>query len=176
MPDKNNDDHEGIQMEGFPPIMGLHPKILILGTFPGKESLRKKEYYAHHRNLFWDIMGDICDAGKDKPYEERSIMLKRKGIALWDVLKSCCRDGSLDANIREGRFMVNDFAMFFSAHPVKAIFFNGKKASTIFLRHVKPNLSNRPDSLVLPSTSPANTRSTKDEKFRRWSVVKDYLS
>jgi TDG/mug DNA glycosylase family protein len=176
MPDENNGDQEVTQTEGFLPIIGLYPKILILGTFPGPESLRLCQYYAHSRNLFWDVMGDICNAGRDKPYEERLTILKRKGIALWDVLKSCCREGSLDANIREGRFTVNDFHAFFLSHPLKAVFFNGKKASTIFRRHVRPKLSDCPPLLVLPSTSPANTGSTKDEKFRRWIVVKDYLS
>lgn len=101
MPKENDGDQEETQIEGFPPIIGLQPIILILGTFPGPESLRLCQYYAHQRNLFWDIMGNICDAGRDKRYKDRLIILKKKGIALWDVLKSCYREGSMDSNIRK---------------------------------------------------------------------------
>ncbi len=160
-----------MQIEGFRPVVSTGAKILILGTFPGKESLRQKEYYAHPRNLFWDMMDCICGAGGDKDYNERLIVLTKTGIALWDVLKSCCREGSADSNIRNGYFTVNDFNTFLSSYPV-AVFFNGKKAEKLFQQHVGAAL---PFSCALPSTSPANARMTKDEKIRQWCRVKQYL-
>lgn len=72
--------------EGFPPIMGSCPKVLILGTFPGEESLRQKQYYAHPRNLFWEMMGQLCGASTDMNYDARLTVLRNTGIALWDVL------------------------------------------------------------------------------------------
>ena len=130
-----------MKMKGFPPIVGMNPEILILGTFPGEESLRQGEYYAHPRNLFWDMMECICGAGRDKDYDARVTILKNTGICLWDVLKSCGRDGSSDACIRNGH--VNDFDAFLSHYPMEAVFFNGKKAERLFQRRVAPELRSK---------------------------------
>jgi TDG/mug DNA glycosylase family protein len=162
-----------MESEGFPPIVGQNPKVLVLGTFPGGESLRQGEYYAHPRNLFWKIMECICGAGRDKDYETRVAILSNTGICLWDVLKSCEREGSLDARIRKGH--VNDFDPFLSRYPVKAIFFNGKKAEGLFHRRAVSGLRTLPPMFLLPSTSPANARMTNDEKFTRWCMIRQYL-
>lgn len=161
-------------MTGFPFIVGLHPRIVILGTFPGKESLIQKQYYANPRNLFWRIMGCICGAGVDKDYETRTSILKETGICLWDVLKSCDRDGTSDAKIRNVR--LNDFATFLSHyHTIEALFFNGKKAKSLFPRGVIRKLQTSPSLFYLPSTSPANTRMTNDDKLRQWCIIKSYI-
>lgn len=162
-----------MEIEGFPPIVGMNPKILVLGTFPGEESLRQREYYAHPRNLLWNMMECICGAGRDKDYDTRVAILSETGICLWDVLKSCVRDGSSDVRIRNGH--VNDFNAFFSLYPMKAVFFNGKKAESLFRRRVVPELRILPPMFLLPSTSPANARMTNDEKCRRWCIIKQYL-
>jgi len=162
-----------MEIEGFSPIVGINPKILVLGTFPGEDSLRQKEYYAHPHNLFWDIMECICGAGRDKDYETRVAVLSNAGICLWDVLKSCERDTSSDKAIRNGQ--VNDFDAFLSHHPMKAVFFNGKEAEKLFRRRVVTELKTLPPMFSLPSTSPANTRITKDEKFRQWCIIKQYI-
>jgi len=165
---------EYMELKGFSPVADMRAKILILGTFPGEESLRQKEYYAHPRNLFWDMMDCICGAGRDKDYNARLTILKKKRIALWDVLKSCSRQGSVDTRIRDGRF--NDFTTFLSRYSVKAVFFNGKTAERLFRQHVViPKLTPSPHLFALPSTSPANARMAKDEKVRRWREVKQYL-
>jgi len=162
-----------MEIEGFSPIVGINPKILVLGTFPGEESLKQREYYAHPRNLFWNMMECICGAGRDKDYETRVAVLRNTGICLWDVLKSCERDGSSDARIRNGH--VNDFDAFLSRYPMKAVFLNGKKAESLFHRRAVPELRTLPTMLLLPSTSPANARMTNDEKFRRWCIIRQYL-
>jgi double-stranded uracil-DNA glycosylase len=162
-----------VELEGLQPIVGSRAEVLILGSFPGEMSLRRQEYYAHRRNLFWDIMECIAGAGRDKDYPSRIEQLKNNGICLWDVLKSCDREGSLHTRIRNGR--ANDFNSFLSTHKVKVIFFNGKKSAEAFNRNVAPDLKYSIKSYALPSTSPANTRMTKEEKFRRWCLIKKYL-
>jgi TDG/mug DNA glycosylase family protein len=162
-----------MESQGLPPIGGKNPEVLILGTFPGKESLRQGKYYANARNLFWDIMECICGAGRDKDYETRVAILKNTGICLWDVLESCERNGSSDKRIRNGQ--VNDLSAFLSRYPMKAIFFNGKKAEKLFCRRVVTELRTLPPMYLLPSTSPANTSKTRDQKFRQWCIIKQYL-
>jgi len=162
-----------MKLEGLQPIVGSRADVLILGSFPGETSLRRQEYYAHPRNLFWDIMEILVDAGRDKDYPSRIEQLKNNGICLWDVLKLCNRDGSLDTRIRNGQ--VNNFNSFLSKHQVRVIFFNGKKSAETFSRNVVPGLEHSIESYALPSTSPAHTRMTKEEKFRRWCLIKKYL-
>ena len=96
--------------------------VLILGSMPGKASLAAGEYYAHPRNLFWPIMGELVGAHPGLPYEGRLRMLKSSGIALWDVLESCIRNSSLDSHIEEASVIPNDFDSFFQRHPNIAMF------------------------------------------------------
>ena len=62
-------------------------------------------------------MGDLMGAAPNLPYEARIEILQSAGIALWDVLATCVRDGSLDAEIVEASISANDFKAFFLTHP-----------------------------------------------------------
>jgi|SRR6185369_338072 len=166
---------ENEHIEGFPPVVGSSPKVLILGTFPGEESLRQKQYYAHPRNLFWEIMKQVCGASRDIEYEDRLNILRNSHIALWDVLKTCSRHGSLDTNIRNGFYEVNDFKKFLAEHDIKAICFNGEKAGELFHRIPATALPELSVLSVLPSTSPANAGIPKEVKISRWLLIKKHL-
>lgn len=156
---------------GFPPIVGPAAKLLILGSMPGAASLRAAQYYAHPRNAFWPIMGRLFDAGPDRDYDERSRILTSAGVAVWDVLQSCGRIGSLDSAITDER--PNSFAAFFAEHgTITDIFFNGGKAEQVFLRKVLPTLAARPLALHrLPSTSPAHAGMSFERKLAAWKAV-----
>jgi double-stranded uracil-DNA glycosylase len=162
--------------DGFDPIVGKTAKVLILGTFPSEESLKQKQYYAHPRNLFWNMIAAICGTGKVDDYENRCDFARSEGIAIWDVLKSCDREGSSDGRIRRG-FIINDISGFVSENSVKTIFFNGKKAAALFKQNVNlAILPYQPQLLILPSTSPANAALSKRQKLERWLEVKTYLT
>lgn len=160
----------------FPPIAGNDARILILGSMPGQASLEAHQYYAHPRNLFWPIMGELVGAHPALDYPERAQILIANGIALWDVLKSCTRPGSLDANIDKSSMVANDFKAFFAAHPqIKRVFFNGATAEHGFRRHVLPTLSIEGLAFRrLPSTSPAHAALSYQQKLESWwRVVAD---
>jgi hypothetical protein len=61
--------------KAFDPIVGQTANILILGSFPGEESLKKGEYYAHPYNLFWDMADALCGAGRSHDYISRCDIL-----------------------------------------------------------------------------------------------------
>ncbi len=160
-------------IQSFPPVAAPDARLLILGSMPGEASLRAGRYYAHERNAFWRIMGDLLGAGPALPYAERLQRLQAAGIALWDVIADCERSGSLDAAIVKTSVRPNDFARFFAEHPgIDRVFFNGATAETSFRRHVLPQLAGCTLALCrLPSTSPAHAARAYAEKLAAWSVI-----
>jgi hypoxanthine-DNA glycosylase len=163
------------RVHSFPPIVSQKSKVLILGSMPGEASLKAGQYYAHSRNAFWPIMGEVFGAGPALPYLERVALLQSAGVALWDSLQACVRPGSLDASITEE--VANDFPTFFGTHlNISHVFFNGGKAETTFRRHVLPTLSDdRHTFHRLPSTSPAHAAMAREAKVKAWSVVRKVL-
>jgi len=131
------------------------------------------------RNAFWEIMGEIVRAYPHLPYKSRLDLLKRNGIAVWDVCESAQRTGSLDSKIIKSTVVPNDFNSFLDKHPkIEAVFFNGTVAAKLFRWCFYPYQA-RLESLklqILDSTSPARTIA-KGEKIRRWlSALSPHIS
>lgn len=162
-------------VSSFPPIVGPRPRVLVLGSMPGVASLRAGQYYAHPHNAFWPILGELLGASPQLDYPRRCRVLAKRGIAVWDVLHSCVRPGSLDSDIAPEGLVANDFAAFYKAHPtVGAVFCNGGKALSCYRRHVLPQLTGAAAALPvmqLPSTSPAHASQSFAEKLRHWRAV-----
>lgn len=157
--------------KGFQPIEDARARVLILGSMPSEASLAAGEYYAFRHNQFWRIAGEICGIAADAPYARRAAALKRRRIALWDVVESCVRPGSLDAAIRDDTVRVNDFAAFLAAHPgIRRVCFNGRKAESAWRRRVQPALpaARKLEYRLLPSTSPAHAGMGYRSKLRVW--------
>lgn len=163
----------------FPPLARPDARVLILGSMPGRESLRRRQYYAFAHNQFWPIMEALFGVGRDLAYADRVEALTRRGIAVWDVLKSCEREGSLDGDIRLATERPNDFVRFLKMHPqIRAVFFNGGHAASAFERHVRKRLGSvaeQVDFVRLPSTSPAHAGLRLPAKLEAWKKVRDYL-
>jgi TDG/mug DNA glycosylase family protein len=162
------------RIRSFPPIEAPSAHTLILGTMPGTASLAARQYYAHRRNLFWMIFADLLGFSRAAPYPERVEYLRGAGFAIWDVLRSCERPGSLDSAIAPKSVIANDFVGFFASHRhIERVFFNGTGAATLFRRHVHA-VGAAPLAICytqLPSTSPANAGISTIAKHRAWQVV-----
>ena len=140
-------------------------RILVLGSMPGAESLRQRQYYAFKHNVFWRIMGEVYGFSPELPYSERLAELRRCGVALWDVLAECVRPGSLDSDIRAPR--PNDIPALMKKLPkLEKILCNGG-ASRNYLRRFFPELA----AEQLPSTSPAAARWTYAQKLAAWTAA-----
>lgn len=160
-------------VRSFAPVADKTARVLILGSMPGIESLRAAQYYAHPRNAFWRIMGDLVGASPDLCYAARTRRLRQAGIALWDVLAACVREGSLDAAIDENSIIANDLVAFLAQHPgITHVYFNGATAERCFRVHVQPALEAKVLKLQrLPSTSPAHAARSYAEKLRVWRAI-----
>jgi TDG/mug DNA glycosylase family protein len=162
-------------VHSFPPIADGEARVLILGSMPGRISLERNQYYAHPRNAFWPLMGELFGAPPELAYDARLQRLQQQYVAVWDVLKLCTREGSLDSAIVESSIECNDFAALFARCPkIAQVFFNGAKAETTYLRYVAPVLEMpRIRFRRLPSTSPAHASLDHQAKLSAWKVVKD---
>ena len=158
-------------IHSFAPVSNVEARVLILGSMPGKKSLKQSQYYAHPQNAFWKIMGELTGAHPALPYAERLRILRASGIALWDVLASCVRESSLDSHIRQES--ANDFASFFAQHPhITQVFFNGAKAEQSFRKFVLGKQKLPPLTFHrLPSTSPAHAGLRYADKLHAWQAA-----
>jgi hypoxanthine-DNA glycosylase len=166
-----------LRVEGEP-LEAREALVVVLGTLPGDDSLRRREYYAKSTNTFWDIMGDLFGAWRTLAYAGRVAILKQRGLAVWDVLKSAFRDGSTDSGIVRGSEVPKDFNAFFRTHDaIRRIYFNGGAPEEYFRQLAAPGLvaGRRIPRRVLPSTSPSNTHMTKQAKIEYWREIQQDL-
>ncbi|MFC3851669.1 DNA-deoxyinosine glycosylase [Salinispirillum marinum] len=153
----------------FPSIEPDEANILILGSMPGVASLDAQQYYAHPRNAFWPIMGSLFNFDSNAPYAQKVAALQAANVAVWDVLASCYRPGSLDAAIDPASTVPNDFSALFARHPaLHRVFCNGATAEQLFRRHVLPGIDRQLSLSRLPSTSPAHAALSLDAKTTLW--------
>lgn len=177
---RRSDTVAAMMIESFPPLLGRRPRVLVLGSMPGVASLQAQRYYAHPRNLFWPIMARLCGFDPDLPYRQRTRELTASGVALWDVLASCERPGSLDAAIVRTSERANPIGDLLARQAgIAAVACNGGTALALFRRHVlrelRPDLRERIEVLALPSTSPANASMSPAQREQAWQQLAPWL-
>lgn len=158
----------------FPPVADGETRVLILGSLPGEESLRRGQYYGHPQNRFWELVGSAIGAPlRPLPYAERLQVLLRYRVGLWDVIAHAERAGSLDSAIRDAA--PNDLSALVASLPkLRAVGFNGRKAGQEG-RKLLADAAREITLIDLPSSSPAYAAMPLAEKKSRWAVIADYL-
>lgn len=142
----------------------------MLGSLPGDASLAAGRYYAHPKNQFWRLLGDLLDedlAGRS--YADRLGTLLARRVGLWDVVAEAKRRGSLDTAIREAR--QNDLTGLLALLPaLRVVAFNGKTAARAAVQLQDLALP----YLELPSSSPANTLAYAEKRLA-WRQLGEWL-
>ena len=147
-------------------------RILILGSIPGPEALRKREYYGFKGNHFWCILPEILKVPPPMNYTEKLRLLKENRIALWDVVGSCAREGASDSSIRLEK--PNNIIRLIKKYPeIRTIFLNGKTAEKLFKKYFGDRI--QIPAYYLPSTSPAHASIPYAKKREKWRVITRYL-
>lgn len=157
--------------KSFKPSIDNESKILILGSMPGIKSLEEQQYYAHPQNRFWKVMGNICNEPKlsELDYETKLKTLLNNNIALWDTIKSCKREGSLDSDIQNEK--PNDIRKLLKTYPnIETICLNGNKSYSAFKKYF-PILFEKYACHRMPSTSPANARYSLNILIKEWFKI-----
>ena len=140
---------------GFPPIVDEQCRVLVLGSMPSVVSLERQQYYGHKQNYFWPMLFSLLEEPYSDDYSKKKDLLLRHHIALWDVLASCEREGSLDSNITDE--VPNPIGQLLTDYPsIRYILFNGGKAYQSFKKYF-PDLLEQIAWQQMPSTSPAHT-------------------
>lgn len=158
------------------PVIDSEAKVLILGSIPGVKSLQAQHYYGNPRNHFWEIIFAILQEEDPGEYGARLALLQRHHIALWDVIHSCYRKGSLDSAITEE--LPNDLSTLYRDYPqLKVVVFNGGKAYRSYRKHIDLDAAPSLRYLPMPSTSPMPGKNVKSlpKKVEAWSELKQYL-
>ena len=159
----------------FPPVAAPDARVLILGSMPSVASLQQGFYYGHPRNAFWRVVAEVFSVPVPETIDAKKALLVQNGIALWDALHACERDGSLDSAIRQPE--LNDFESLFERCPgIHKVLFNGQTAHRLFMKGGSRFLEGRAWA-VMPSTSPAYTLSY-ERKLALWrqALRDDYES
>jgi hypoxanthine-DNA glycosylase len=145
---------------------------------PGVASLEAVQYYAHPRNAFWPIMGELFAVNHKASYESRICELEKLPLILWDTLQACSRPGSLDSNIDINSAQANDFqALIQRFSEIRAIAFNGATSEKYFRKLVVPTLPETSgiELLRMPSTSPANAGMSFEQKLSAWQRLLEFI-
>lgn len=159
------------RISSFPPVINEECTVLILGSVPGAKSLEKQQYYAHPQNAFWKIMFRLLEKDFTENYDEKVQLLIKNKVALWDVIDSCERKGSLDSEIKNEK--ANEIEKLLADYPnIEVIFCNGGKS----FKNLQKILGKkyRIPIFLLPSTSPLHTVAF-EKKLQDWTMIKNYL-
>jgi hypoxanthine-DNA glycosylase len=157
-------------LRGLPPVIAADARVLILGSFPSEASLAAAQYYAHPRNHFWPILGDVLhEPLAQLPYAGRLARVIAHRVAIWDTIVACERSGSLDSAIRNAEQGEIDHVRRIAVG-LRAVCFNGKTAARARTAWAQAGYA----TLVMPSTSPAYTLPMA-EKLVRWRELGHFL-
>lgn len=153
------------------PIFNAESSVLILGTMPSPKSRENNFYYGNPQNRFWKVLSAVFNEKLPESNKERTELLLKHRIALWDVLASCEIKGADDSSIKNP--VPNDLSIILDACNIKAIFTTGKKAFLLYQRFCEPKT--KIQAISLPSTSPANCRMSFESLVESYMIIKETI-
>ena len=149
------------------PIVSSESEILILGTMPSPKSRELAFYYAHPQNRFWPALALALGEEKPASIEEKTALLLRHRLALWDVLASCEITGASDASIKNP--VPNEIPALIASSRISRVLCTGATSARLYTHLVFPQ-TNIPCE-ILPSPSAANARMRLTDLAREYRRI-----
>jgi len=153
------------------PIYNENSKILILGTIPSPKSREIGFYYGHPQNRFWKVLSEILNEKLPQTNEEKTNLILKYNIALWDVLDSCDIEGASDSSIKNPK--PNDLNSIIKKTKITTIFVTGKKAESLYKKLCEKDT--KIPCICLPSTSPANCSIKYLELKEKYKTILQFI-
>lgn len=125
-------------------------------------------YYGHPQNRFWKTLSGVFGEELPTTPEEKTAMLLRNHVALWDVIESCEITGSSDSSIKN--VVPNDITLILNQCKIRDIYGNGEMAVKLYNRYLKATAGQ--EIIKLPSTSPANASYSLPRLIESWNIIK----
>lgn len=159
-----------IEKHPFEPFIPDSSEILILGSFPGKESTQVKRdndwFYGANRNQFWRIIELLYDLNLDKKEDKQKLFTKAR-IAITDIISSCERkENSNSDNNLINKSYNKKITSILNDNPIRKILFTSKNVYAEFLEHF--DNPEKVDLVILPSPSPVYRRLSMQDKARKY--------
>ena len=151
----------------FPPLFDSESRTLILGSFPSVKSREAMFFYGHPQNRFWKLIALLCNEDVPVSIEEKSALILRNHLALWDSIHSCTITGSSDSSVRD--VVPNDLSVIFENSKVSRVFCNSALSHKMYMKYIYP--STGIEAVKLPSTSPANAAYSLERLAQEWKVI-----
>lgn len=151
----------------IPPLYDKDCTKLILGSFPSVKSREAQFFYGHPQNRFWRLIAELFNEEIPRTIEEKSKLVLKHHIAMWDTIHSCTITGSSDSSIRD--VVPNDLSVILNNSKVTQIFANGTASYNLYQKYIYP-VTNIP-AVKLPSTSPANAAFSLERLKQSWNVI-----
>ena len=138
---------------GFEPVFYADSEVLILGSFPSVKSRKIDFYYGNKQNRFWKMLCGYFGEEIPETVEGKKDFLKRRKIALWDMVVSCEIVGSADSSVKNAE--IANLNKVLTVAKIRKILLNGTLAYTLFFKEYADIAT---PFEKMPSTSPANPR------------------
>ena len=151
----------------FPPLFDSESRTLILGSFPSVKSREAMFFYGHPQNRFWRLIALLCHEDTPQTVEEKSSLILRHHLALWDSIRSCTITGSSDSSVRD--VVPNDLRVIFDNSKTERVFCNGALSHKMYMKYIYPQTGVA--AVKLPSTSPANAAYSLERLAESWRVI-----
>lgn len=162
----------GTVYHSIPPVYDKNSRVLLLGTMPSPKSREAGFFYGHPQNRMWTVLARVFREETPMGTGARRAFLLKHHIAMWDVLSACEIKGADDSSIKNA--VPNDLEPILETAPIAAIFTSGKKAFSLYNRHMLPQTGR--EAVPLPSTSPANCRyETVETLTAAYGILREYV-
>ncbi len=161
-----------IEKHPFPPFIPQNCEILVIGSFPGKESTQEKRkddwFYGAKRNQFWKLLENVYEL-ELKTKDDKKKLFEKVKIGIADIIESCERNknSNTDSNLIN-KVYNSKLAQIIATNPIDKILFTSKGVKKEFCKHfiVPENI----DLITLPSPSPIYRRMNFEEKAKSYKT------